>query len=185
MEKLGKDGSRLGLQIILIGIENMRFRTRNFYILFLIIVGSIASLIWFYLPRNITPIQENNIDLIDIKQNISNYMKNVTVFFYVIDIKVRPDPEKWLLENYYLITIKDINENNATFVISETSLKIYELYLGRKAVFKLQGIITPILTPPYRRLITNILYSIPIDPNDPSLGYYVIKIYLLHNGGNY
>lgn len=161
----------------------MKFNIRISYILILIIVACLTiGLIWFNLYKNIIPTQENSINLIDIKQNISNYMKNITTCFYIIDIKARPDPQKWLLDEYYLVKIKDEWGNEAEFVICKTDLLTYQQYVGKKTKFVLQGNIIPELMVPYRRLLTNILFSEPVNTNDLSLGYYMIKIYLIHEG---
>lgn len=117
----------------------------------------------------------------DLKENTSNFLRNITTYFFIEEIKPRPDPEKWLLEEYYLVTIRDKYGDKTEFVICSFDKTVYQQYIGKKAKFQLSGLHTPEIMIPYRRLITNILVSEPVDPADTSLGYYVIEIYLIHN----
>jgi len=67
------------------------------------------------------------------------------------------------------------------YVVCESHLHIYQKYVGTKAKFLLSGAIVPEIMIPYRRLVTNILLSQPVNPENISEGYIMIRIYLIHD----
>lgn len=156
----------------------MNTKTIFFIILSLTVLSIFLTFIYFKIP---TEEMVEEVSIKDLKENTSNFLRNITTYFYVVSVRPRPDPEKWLLEEYYIVTIRDNFGNQTDFVICSSLRTTYQQYVGEKAKFFLQGVHVPEIITPFKRLITNILIAEPIDPEDISLGYYMIKIYLIHN----
>jgi hypothetical protein len=64
-------------------------------------------------------------------------------------------------------------------------LHIYQKYVGAKAKFLLSEAIVPRIMIPYRKLVTNILLSQPVNSEDISEEYIMIRIYLIHDNEIY
>jgi len=156
----------------------MNTKTIFFIILSLTVLSIFLTFIYFKIP---TEEMVEEVGIRDVRGDSSDFFCDLTTYFYVVSVRPRPDPEKWLLEEYYIVTIRDNFGNQTDFVICSSLRTTYQQYVGEKAKFFLQGVRLAELLVGFECLFRNILIAEPVDPEDISLGYYMIKIYLIHN----
>jgi len=108
--------------------------------------------------------QSTDVSLQDLVENPERYEGERRVSFSIVALSLREDPYRRLVEDYYLVTIRDSTGHEGLFVISEKDYENYEPILGERVLFDLKGSRGPGLIHPPDRLITNILVSKALDP---------------------
>lgn len=116
---------------------------------------------------------EANTNLSHVIDNPEKYLGERFAVFSVVNVTLREDPLRRLIETYYLVRIKDSYGHTASFVISSDQYSTYAACIGKRARFRLFGERVPGIVTPPDRLITNILTSKSADP-------YAREFYTIH-----
>ena len=108
--------------------------------------------------------QSIDVSLEDLVENPERYEGERRVSYSIVTLSSREDPYRRLVEDYYLVTIRDSDGYEGLFVISERDYEKYKPMIGERVLFDLKGSRGPGLIHPPDRLITNILVSKALDP---------------------